>query len=109
MLGPEEMSRGELVELVGTQAVLLEEQAVELERLRLDVERLKRLISRNSRNSSIPPSTDDLPGRKKPARKAKPTAGATKRKRGKRPGAAGTHLAWVDDANVLDQHTGRYV
>jgi transposase len=47
-------------------------------------------------------STDDLPGRKKPARKAKPAAGGSKRRRGKQPGAAGTHLPWVDDADVLD-------
>ena len=110
------MSRGELVELVRSQAVLLEgqavlleeqagrleEQAAELERLRVELERLKRLLSRNSRNSSMPPSTDDLPGRKKPVRKAKPSAGGGKRKRGKQPGAAGTHLSWLDDAGVLD-------
>ena len=32
------------------------------------VARLERLISRNSGNSSMPPSTDDLPGKKPPER-----------------------------------------
>jgi hypothetical protein len=33
------------------------------------VARLERLISRNSGNSSMPPSTDDLPGKKPPERR----------------------------------------
>src|SRR6266511_3858868 len=50
--------------------------------------RLERLVSRNSGNSSMPPSTDDLPGRTPPA--GQPRAGAGgKRKRGKQPGAPG--------------------
>lgn len=109
MPDPEELSRDELVELVRVQAALLAEQtvrleaqSVEVERLRVELERLKRLISRNSSNSSMPPSTDDLPGRKKPGRKAKPVAGGGKRKRGKQPGSAGTHLPWADDAEVMD-------
>jgi hypothetical protein len=84
------MSRGELVELSARRPFSFEEQAVELERLRVELERLKRLISRNSGNSSMPPSTDDLPGRKKPVRKAKPKAGGAKRKRGKQPQTSGS-------------------
>lgn len=98
------MSREELVELVRAQAVCITEQAVELDRLRRELDRLKRLISRNSGNSSMPPSTDDLPGRTPPVRKAKSAAGGAKRKRGKQPGAAGTNLAWLDDPEVLDHH-----
>jgi len=39
------------------------------------VERLERLISRNSGNSSMPPSADDLPGRTRPRRQ--PLAGGS--------------------------------
>jgi hypothetical protein len=55
------------------------------------VARLERLISRNSGNSSMPPSTDDLPGKKPPS--AKPRRGGG-RKPGKQPGAPGAYLAW---------------
>ena len=55
------------------------------------VARLERLISRNSGNSSMPPSTDDLPGKKPPERTARRGGG---RKPGKQPGAPGTYLAW---------------
>ena len=58
------------------------------------VARLERLISRNSGNSSMPPSTDDLPGRKPPEGKAR--RGGGKRKPGKQPGAPGAYLAWND-------------
>ena len=53
--------------------------------------RLERLISRNSGNSSMPPSTDDLPGKKPPP--ARPRRGGG-RKPGKQPGAPGAYLAW---------------
>lgn len=57
------------------------------------VERLERQASRNSGNSSMPPSADDLPGRTPPRRK--PSAGG-KRKPGKQPGSPGSHLAWSE-------------
>ena len=56
------------------------------------IARLERLISRNSGNSSMPPSTDDLPGKKPPQRRA--GRGGMKRKPGKQPGAPGAFLAW---------------
>jgi transposase len=55
------------------------------------VARLERLVSRNSGNSSMPPSTDDLPGKKPPERRARRGGG---RKPGKQPGAPGAYLAW---------------
>jgi transposase len=99
---PEELSRGELVELVRVQAARLEAQAAEMEQLRAELERLRRLLTRNSGNSSMPPSTDDLPGRTKPPRREKTPAGGKKRKRGKQPGAAGKSLPWRADAEVVD-------
>jgi hypothetical protein len=56
------------------------------------IARLERLISRNSGNSSMPPSTDDLPGKKPPERRT--GQGGMKRKPGKQPGAPGAFLAW---------------
>ena len=56
------------------------------------IARLERLISRNSGNSSMPPSTDDLPGKKPPERRAR--QGGMRRKPGKQPGAPGAFLAW---------------
>ena len=65
------------------------------------VERLERLISRNSGNSSMPPSADDLPGRPPPA---KPARKAGKRKPGKQPGSPGSHLAWSEDPDDTVPH-----
>src|SRR5271157_1385231 len=56
-------------------------------------ERLERLISRNSGNSSMPPSADDLPGKKPPERKPQRGGGG---RPGKQRGAPGAHLAWND-------------
>ena len=55
------------------------------------VARLERLISRNCGNSSMPPSADDLPGKKPPERRPRRGGG---RKPGKQPGAPGAYLAW---------------
>lgn len=102
MVDPEALSRDELIAVVRDQAARLADQAVELERLRAELEQIKRLISRNSGNSSMPPSTDDLPGRV--GKKGKPAgdrrSGGQKRGRGKQPGAPGSHLPWLDEVDV---------
>jgi transposase len=59
------------------------------------VERLERLSSRNSGNSSMPPSADDLPGRIPPQREQ--SRGQGKRKPGKQPGTPGSPLAWSEN------------
>ncbi|MGH3260277.1 MAG: IS66 family transposase [Streptosporangiaceae bacterium] len=56
--------------------------------------RLERLISRNSGNSSMPPSSDDRPGKKPP--RPRQRQGGRKRKPGKQPGAPGAYLPWND-------------
>ena len=65
-----------------------------VERQAEQVARLERIISRNSGNSSMPPSTDDQPGKKPP--KPKP-AGARKRRPGKQPGAQSSRLRQSPD------------
>lgn len=53
---------------------------------------LERQASRNSGNSSMPPSSDDLPGRAKPTPKRAKNSG---RKPGKQQGAKGNAMPWV--------------
>ncbi|MGH3755986.1 MAG: IS66 family transposase [Pseudonocardiaceae bacterium] len=98
---PEELSRDELVIVVGRQAgqiTTLVGQLAELmeanEAMAAKLARLEHLLSRNSGNSSMPPSKDDDPGRTPPP--AKRRAGGAKRPKGKQPGAPGSHLAWTD-------------
>jgi hypothetical protein len=102
---PEEMSRDELIVVVRRQAGQITAQAGQIAELMETVEtltatlaKLEHLLSRNSRNSSMPPSRDDDPG--KPAPPENRGRGGPKRSRGKQPGAPGSHLAWTDDPQV---------
>ena len=63
------------------------------------VARMERAASRNSGNSSMPPSSDDLPGRRPPRSQRRAAERADKRRRGKQPGAPGCP-AGVPDAPV---------
>jgi len=64
--------------------------------------RLERAVSRNSGNSSLPPSSDGvLPGRRAPERRG---PAAARRKRGKQPGARGCWLPWVADPDKRVGH-----
>uniref|UniRef100_UPI001EF72CE0 IS66 family transposase n=1 Tax=Frankia sp. CIT1 TaxID=2880974 RepID=UPI001EF72CE0 len=109
MAGVEELSREELVSLLVAQAgtiaaqkETIASQAEIVEELRRRVAELERRLSRNSGNSSVPPSADDaLPGRTGPARRA---AGAEKGTRGKRKGADGSSLAWSEDPDETVSH-----
>src|SRR5260370_9325590 len=64
----------------------------ELAELKDRVARLERAVSRNSGNSSMPPSGDDTPGRKPPRkqRRASGRAGAEKPRGGTHPGGPPT-------------------
>ena len=75
---------------------MIEAQAAAISELQARVERLERLVSRNSGNSSFPPSMDAQPGRKRPAPRRR-ERGDGKRGPGKQPGAPGAHLAWRDE------------
>jgi transposase len=78
----------------GRLRVLLEDRDARIAELEERLARLERLISRNSGNSSMPPSADDLPGKKPP--EGKPRRGGGRRP-GKQRGAPGAHLAWNDE------------
>jgi transposase len=63
--------------------------------LRERLEAAERAGSRNSGNSSMPPSSDDLPGRGIPRKQRRAAErGAAKRKRGKQPGSPGAAMMW---------------
>jgi transposase len=81
--------RAENAELKAENAELKAQLAEQAEK----IARLERLVSRNSGNSSMAPSTDDQPGKKPPEPKPRRRGG---RKPGKQPGAAGAYLAWND-------------
>jgi len=72
--------------------------------LRARVERLERALSRNSGNSSMPLSADDLPGRKPPSRQQQRAAERAARKRGKQPGSPGAAMSWAEPDEVKDHH-----
>ena len=71
-----------------------------VEELRAEVAELRRRLGRNSRNSSMPPSADDLPGRQPPRRERR--SRGTGRKRGKQPGAPGAAMSWAEPDEVID-------
>jgi uncharacterized coiled-coil protein SlyX len=111
---PEESSREALVALVaaqvevidGLRAALVErerrvrEQEARRDELAAEVAKLRWQLSRNSRHSSLPPSSDGvILGREAPTAE-KAGDGGGKRRRGKQPGADGTALAWTDPDRV---------
>jgi hypothetical protein len=77
---------------------VIEAQAAAISDLQARLERLERLVSRNSGNSSFPPSMDGQPGRKRRAPRPRPGGEAAGGRRpGKQPGAPGASLAWRDE------------
>lgn len=100
------MSRDELIVVARRQAGQITAQAGQIAELMETVEaltarlaKLEHLLSRNSGNSSMPPSRDDDPGKPAPPDKQR-GRGGPKRSRGKQPGAPGSHLAWTDTPNA---------
>ena len=100
---PQEMSRDELIALVGVQALRIASQDAQIAdlmeqnaTLAARLAKLEHLLSRNSQNSSSPPSRDADPG-KTPPKGTSHRGGGSGRSRGKQPGAAGSNLGWTDD------------
>lgn len=109
MPGLEDLSREELVALVLAQVDRIDDLVSANERLVADKEalaaklaRLEHLLSRNSGNSSMPPSSDDQPGKTPPKGKDR---GTPKRSKGKQKGAPGANLSWSD---VPDDQRDRF-
>ena len=113
---PEELSRDELIVVVRRQADRIAAQDQQItaqagqladlmeanEALAAKLARLEHLLSRNSSNSSMPPSKDDDPGKPTPP-EPKRGRGGSKRPQGTQPGAPGSHLAWTDTPDELQQ------
>ncbi|MGH3699848.1 MAG: DUF6444 domain-containing protein [Pseudonocardiaceae bacterium] len=113
MSGLEEMSCDELIVVVHRQAGQITAQDQQItaqagqlaelmeanEVLAAKLARLEHLLSRNSGNSSSLPSKDDDPGRTPPPDKRRGVG--AKQSKGKQPGAAGSHLAWIDTPDDL--------
>lgn len=107
---PDELSRDELIVLVGEQASRIAAQDGQVAAMATQISelvevnealgerlaKLEHLLSRNSRNSSSPPSKDDDLGKTPPPATVKRGGDGSKRKKGKQPGAAGANLAWTD-------------
>ena len=89
--------QGQLIAMLMAQNVALAERVGELEER---LARMERAASRNSGNSSLPPSMDDQPGRTPP-----PERGEGKRRNpGKQPGAPGASLAWSENPDRTVPH-----
>ena len=90
--------------LIREQAGQIAALAALVAELREQLDAALRAASRNSGNSSMPPSSDDLPGRRPPARKERRAAGRAekKRNRGKQPGAPGAAMRWRKADEVVD-------
>ena len=82
------MLQGQLIAVLAARNAEREARVADLEQR---LARVERAVSRNSGNSSMPPSADDLPGKKPPERE--PRRGGSRRP-GKQPGAPGAYLAW---------------
>ncbi|PZS10908.1 MAG: IS66 family transposase, partial [Solirubrobacterales bacterium] len=90
----------EQARVLGEQARAIEELRAGVAGLRSEVADLRRRLGRNSRNSSMPPSADDLPGRAAPKKEQRGKGSG--RGRGKQPGTAGTSMAWARPDEVID-------
>jgi transposase len=90
---------GQITALAGQVADLMEAN----EQLAAKLARVEHLLSRNSGNSSLPPSMDDQPGRRPPEGRGRRVKGGG-RSTGKQPGAQGSHLAWSSSPDDTIPH-----
>ena len=97
-------ARDAQIAALGAEVAGLRAQAAEVAELRERVARLERALSRNSGNSSMPPSGDDAPGRKPPRQQRRAAERAAKRKRGKQPGAPGSAMSWAEPDETRDHY-----
>jgi hypothetical protein len=98
---PEEPSADPRDALIRDQAGVIAAQAERIAALEAVVSELREQLaaaeragSRNSGNSSMPPSSDDLPGRRPPRKQRRAAERAETKKRGKQPGSPGASMTW---------------
>ena len=94
----------EQAQLIAAQAEKIAALEAVVADLRERLEAADRAGSRNSGNSSMPPSSDDLPGRKPPRKQRRAAERAEKKKRGKQPGSPGTSMTWEVPDRTEDHH-----
>ena len=101
------LGHAELVELVVALLARVEALEVEKQRLRSDNDRLRAELSKNSGNSSKPPSRDPAVERSRQAeaRRAKRSRDGKVRRPGKQPGGEGTTLAMVENPDEIVVYT----
>ena len=94
-VSPEEPPADPRDALIGEQAQQIAALEALVADLREQLAAAERAGSRNSGNSSMPPSSDDLPGRKMPRKQRRAAERAEKkRSRGKQPGSPGAAMRW---------------
>ena len=96
----------EQAQLIAAQAEQIAALEAMVAGLREQLETAARAGSRNSGNSSMPPSSDDLPGRKPPRKQRRAAERAEKKKRGKQPGSPGSSMTWEVPDRTEDHHPG---
>ena len=96
----------EQAQLIAAQAEKIAALEAVVADLRGQLETAERAGSRNSGNSSMPPSSDDLPGRKPPRKQRRAAERAGKKKRGKQPGSPGASMTWEVPDRTEDHHPG---
>ena len=96
----------EQAQLIAAQAEQIAVLETVVADLREQLETAERAGSRNSGNSSMPPSSDDLPGRKPPRKQRRAAERAEKKKRGKQPGSPGASMTWEVPDRTEDHHPG---
>ena len=94
----------EQAQLIAAQAGQIAALEATVADLREQLETAARAGSRNSGNSSMPPSSDDLPGRKPPRKQRRAAERAEKKKRGKQPGSPGASMTWEVPDRTEDHH-----
>jgi transposase len=93
---------GELEDLAGELRDAVGSQADVIAALREQVARLERAVSRNSGNSSMPPSGDGTPGHVPPKKKQQPRPAGGKHGRGKQPGTPGAAMSREEPDDTID-------
>jgi transposase len=92
--------------LIAAQAERIEALEALAADLREQLAAALRAGSRNSGNSSMPPSSDDLPGPKPPRRQRRAAERGGKKRRGKQPGSPGASMTWVVPDRTEDHFPG---